>query len=484
MATVILIVSAVFYVSTVQLNGSDFWLQAKVGELIAINHTIPDTLLFPFTEIASEKFNAHEWFASLLFHGLLQWLGEGGMPLFIGFLGLVFFAQMAVLAWLRGHASLPPALGCALLAVAVENYRHVLRPELISLIWMGFLWIFLELFRRHARWWQAALVLGFLVLWVNSHGSFILGPVLILIYAAGAYLTSVRASGYRHWWPAAEAYPLMGLGLAACVCCLINPFGLELVRFAIGFGGNSGLQMLAGEWMPTLDRRVLGLRGFWIALSVWCLMLVSLLNRKKERDFTDILVLVAFSILASRAIRFPVYLGMVAACVLPGSASASWASITMQRRLYQICCALAGAGLLLAMKFGNASGSSPFVDPTGTKFSAAMVSAVSDPARSGNVLNSMELGPELIYRAYPRLKPASDVRLDSYGTKYLTYQETLFYDDGHLMEFVRRYDVRYVLVNTRTFAEFQKLASWKAGTWRVVLVDTRAALLQRSDLPE
>jgi hypothetical protein len=132
--------------------------------------------------------------------------------------------------------------------------------------------------------------------------------------------------------------------------------------------------------------------------------------------------------------------------------------------------------------YGNAYRSSPYVDVTGTKFSDAMARAIGNPAVQGNVLNSMELGPELIYRAYPRLKPSSDVRLDSYGLDYLTFQETLFYNDALLVEFVNRYDVRYVLVNLRTFGEFQKLASWTSGNWRVLLMDYRTVLLQRSDL--
>jgi hypothetical protein len=482
LASIVLSVLAVLYVCIVPLNGSDFWLQAKIGEIIVSSHAIPDTVLFPFTEVASEKFNAHEWLTSIFFQYLLASIGESSMPLLIGFLGLVLFAQMSYLAYGRGNFSLPVAILCGLIAIAAENYRHVLRPELISLVLMGGFWIFLEKFRQRPCLKMGICVMFFLVLWVNSHGSFVLGPIIISLYVAGTYINEVKTSGFLYWKPSLSTLQLSMLGVASCACCLLNPFGFELVRFAIGFGGANNLHTLPGEWMPTFDSRVFTLRGFWIGVATWVFVLLALLLRKNSWDAIDVLVFMAFSFLAFKAIRFPVYLGMVAAFVIPPSVPLLWSSKAIQTRLFQLCCLLSSVGLAAAILYGNAYRSSPYVDVTGTKFSDAMARAISNPAVQGNVLNSMELGPELIYRAYPRLKPSSDVRLDSYGLDYLTFQETLFYNDALLVEFVNRYDVRYVLVNLRTFGEFQKLASWTSGNWRVLLMDSRAVLLQRRDM--
>ncbi|HWH81920.1 MAG TPA: hypothetical protein VNU71_06765, partial [Burkholderiaceae bacterium] len=39
---------------------NDFWLQAKIGELIVDTGAIPHTVLFPFTWARDYPFNAHE----------------------------------------------------------------------------------------------------------------------------------------------------------------------------------------------------------------------------------------------------------------------------------------------------------------------------------------------------------------------------------------------------------------------------------------
>lgn len=64
-AAVIVTLAAVSFICVAPQIANDFWLQAKVGELIASNFEIPKTLLFPFTDIQSAQFNAHEWLSAL-----------------------------------------------------------------------------------------------------------------------------------------------------------------------------------------------------------------------------------------------------------------------------------------------------------------------------------------------------------------------------------------------------------------------------------
>ncbi len=64
-AAVVLTLSTVVFISVVPQVSNDFWLQVKVGEIIAHDHAIPKTVLFPFTEVRNAPFNAHEWLPSL-----------------------------------------------------------------------------------------------------------------------------------------------------------------------------------------------------------------------------------------------------------------------------------------------------------------------------------------------------------------------------------------------------------------------------------
>ncbi len=481
-ATVLMVVCAI-YASTVRLSGDDFWLQAKIGELIVQDHAIPRTLLFPFTEIASENFNAHEWLLSIAFHYGLVILGEDGMSFLIGGLGLALFIAMARLTYLRSDGNYAIALMGGYVTLLAENYRHVLRPELPALILMAILWNLLEAFKtkpslRHALW-----VAFIMVVWANSHGSFILGPVMVGIYSAGLYVDELVDSGSRTWLPSPSILPWFGLLLMTSVCCLINPFGWELIEFVFSFSTTSDASKHLTEWLPTLaDTRLLNVRGFWIAIMVWLLLTALIIVGRRRVGAVEWLFFLAFTFLAYRAIRFPVYLGMVAAYIVPACLPADWRQKSHEFRLLKICSAVAFATLMGVVWYGNAAENRPFTLGDKTKFTVPMIKVLSDPSLHGNVLNSMEFGAELIYLSYPRLRPSVDARFDSYGSDYNLFNEALLHNDKLLDEYVERYDVPYLLINHTQFESFKRLTNWTSARWRIYFLDQRAVLLQRSDV--
>ncbi len=266
----VIAISAVVFISVVPQVSNDFWLQAKVGEMIADSHTIPQTVLFPFTEAKDQPFNAHEWLPSLFFYWLINTVGESGLPLAMGVAGLVFLCVMTLLAYQRSEGNLPLALLMGLLAVGVENQRHYLRPELLSLIMLGIYWYFLESCRQGShsgRWLGAWLIV---VLWTNTHGSFILAPIVSAIYAAGIWLDA-------RWPPTdgkailkAEAQPFLWFTVAALIATLINPVGIDLLRFVFDFGSAESTKLMVAEWLPTFDARWRDNRGFWIGVGCGC----------------------------------------------------------------------------------------------------------------------------------------------------------------------------------------------------------------------
>ena len=132
--TAVVALAWVLFISTSQQVANDFWLQAKIGELIWKTHEIPTTVLFPFTEIRNATFNAHEWLPSIGFYEVVSLLGEDSLPFVSGLLGCLMFWQTARLVYWRSQGDLALAIGLGLMAMAVENYRHALRPELLSLV--------------------------------------------------------------------------------------------------------------------------------------------------------------------------------------------------------------------------------------------------------------------------------------------------------------------------------------------------------------
>lgn len=483
MAALLITIIAVCYISVAPQVANDFWLQAKVGELIVTDHAIPKTVLFPFTEIQNAHFNAHEWLPSLLFFGLVQQVGESGLPLAMGMGGLLLFGSMAWLAYRRSDTCLPLALILGLVAVGVENYRHVLRPEFFSLLLMAAYLHLLESARRRSHVGDFLGALLIVVVWANTHGSFILAPIIAGAYAAGLWADSHFGLGKTDRLTEVATPKAFALfALAALACTLINPFGWELLQFVFEFSRTKIAKDAVWEWMSTFDPRIRDMRGLWIGLGCALLTAGMLFWRWKKLSAVDALLFLMFLALALKTNRFLVYLGMVAAYVLPALVPQGWQAPESRTRLYAICTVLSGTVLVLAVKFGNAFGAYPHHSDFNQSLTDGMVLELSDANLKGNVLTSYAYGAELVYRAYPRLRPSIDSRIDSYGDDYFLYTQYLKRDDKLLKDFVARYDVRYMLLTNEDFNLIRNLNSWSENLWSIRAVDRRAVLLERSDL--
>ena len=99
---------------------------------------------------------------------------------------------------------------------------------------------------------------------------------------------------------------------------------------------------------------------------------------------------------------------------------------------------------------------------------------------TGNVLNSYELGGELIYRDWPRLKPSIDSRVDSYGDDYLLFSIQLLQDEKLLDLFLEGNRVSYMLLLRRDFElAIRRMPSIRAN-WHIRLTDGDIFLLERN----
>lgn len=468
------------YVSIVPLGGIDFWMQAKIGSLILQAKEIPHTLLFPFTEVAEQRFNAHEWLTSIFFHELLSTVGSSGIPVFTGILGLVYFLLCTRLGAIRAQSNSATALFGGILAIATENYRHTLRPELISLILMGGYWICLEsYFLRPGLLWSLMSVL-LTIAWANVHGSFILAPILVSLYLVGWQVENMRRARRLQLFVDKKSRAIGYLCLAIWLSCLVTPFGLDLVKFVVGFGNEAGNGFGLLEWTPTFDGRNLHSAGLWLAAVVWALTLAVIAINIKKVSAIDLLIFLFFTYLAVKAIRFPIYLGMVATFIVCKYLPETFIFANWEKYLNKFSIALALLACGASLAFGNASGQRP--SSAGMwKLSDQMTLVLSDPQYQGNVFNSMELGAELTYLAYPRLRPSIDCRVDSYGLDYVMFQKELLKNDALLTEFLDRYGVRYLLLERARINQLNAAGVWKKERWELIYQDGLAAFMRRVD---
>ena len=197
-------------------------------------------------------------------------------------------------------AALAPVV---VLAVLASSQRFFVRPEIVTFLLLAIHLFLLERDRRVGD--RALFVLPALqVLWVNSHTLFVLGPVLVVLYAATSALPGDErgvAKGVRRA-RARRAALVAAMELAAC---LVNPWGLDGALFPIRLLGEirgtlfkTGIGEFAGPFAASAHYDAV---YAYVALIGLCVVSAALAFR--ESDPFRTLVLVAFLWLSTLAIR-------------------------------------------------------------------------------------------------------------------------------------------------------------------------------------
>jgi hypothetical protein len=289
------------------IRPNDFWWHLKVGEIIAATGQIPTTDVFSYTA-AGQPWLYQSWLAEVVFHALYT---LGGLELIAVAQGILV-AGTTALVWLHSWSTsrrVRLAVLTTALAVGISLAHWNVRPQTFSYPLLALFGLILWRDRQQeTRWVWVLPVLT--ALWVNLHGAFTLGLALIGITLAGEALKRVlRWDEAMPWRRMGRLAAVGGLCLLACV---VNPRGLDIVQYLVGFQASEIAQTLGREWQPTSPREFTGMLFFASAL----LCLGALVYSARRMDLTDLLLLLAFGWLGLGAIRGTVWYGLVMAPIL------------------------------------------------------------------------------------------------------------------------------------------------------------------------
>jgi hypothetical protein len=204
------------------------------------------------------------------------------------------------------------------LPVSFDNWT--IRPQSYAFPLFAALLTILTEYRlgRANRLWLLPLLMA---VWVNIHGSFVLGLGLIGVTFAGEVFTRWRSTGGQG--PADEAQlkhpPLrprgwapIAWGIVATLAVLLNPRGVEVIGYVRNLLGTSAVTSLVTEWSPPTVRDLSGAIFFLYLIG----LAVVLIYARRRPDLTDMLLTGVFLWLALGATRSVVWFGFVATPLL------------------------------------------------------------------------------------------------------------------------------------------------------------------------
>lgn len=200
---------------------------AGIGWHIRTGETILSTGSIPRVDFFSSIMNGKHWYAwewlyDLLIGAVHRASGLNGVVAFTALVIGVTFALAFRIMRQRG-TSLPIAVIVLLLAVSASSIHFLARPHVISwLLTVIWFWV-LDTFEQDGNARRVLWLPISMLLWVNLHGGFLVGFVLLGIYGAGAAI--------RGWHDGAEWRSVRILALTAAMALaatFANPYGYRL----------------------------------------------------------------------------------------------------------------------------------------------------------------------------------------------------------------------------------------------------------------
>lgn len=485
------------------ITNNDLFLHLKTGELILATGHVPD--VDDYSALARGRpFTAHEWLSGVIFHLVERVFGSHGFDALILFkAGIALLVALALYRAAAAQGATPEiAFPCLVLVMILAAARFLERPHIFSYLLLALFLLILARRRHRAATGRGGRAEPFLllpllqVLWANLHGSFLLGPAIVLLAAAGEAIDGLLAHLDR---PAArgvhsrEAARLGTLAAILGAACLLNPYGWELLRFPFALTGSVFMDLIY-EWLPPFDstfRSTYMMRYYvlWIAFGVLALAAAVVRACRRGAPWPESFPYLLFAGFLALSLRMNRNVTDFALATMPGVSAAAaglFRSGDGRTDPPRRAALPAIAAVLLGLALWFAAAGYPYSPSTrrafgfglGRKVPVTAADYIERNGIRGTSFNTYGAGAYLIYRFYPEVRVGMDSRNDVYGEGlYAEYRKALVAPDS-MQQMLRRLDASFVLLewSQQGMATTARTIQEAADGWRLVFFDDAAVV--------
>jgi len=311
-------------VSLFPIRSNDIWWHLAVGKKLIQSHAFITKDPFTFT-VTGSPWVPHSYLAGIVFYLVHQ---IGSIPGLILCRAVLVLAVFLLLFRILKRASVPflAAAPFIFLGVLVMQTRFLVRPHLFEYVFIMLLLGFLLSSKKRSgiRFYLPPILIQ--VLWVNTHPSFYIGPLIVFLFAVGEYLSGVFARGDKtaakngrasdrsapaDAVPAAGRSPLVILFLLLIAASFINPSPGAFVLQPLGGEQRELVTRYTIEWRSPFDAAVRE-GAFHPYYEIFlALALITIVLSLVQKRFGAVLLVVLFALLSLRAHRFRVEMVLV-----------------------------------------------------------------------------------------------------------------------------------------------------------------------------
>ena len=405
---------------------SDTWWHLRAGATIVEQRQILSRDPFSLTR-QGETWEYPGWLAEVVFYGAFSVFGYAGLNIITGLAVLLAFLLLWFL--LEGRLLLRSAV--LLFAAIVSAVYWSARPQIFSFTLTAAFLLILDR-EGHSPTRSLWLLPPMMALWVNLHGGFAIGFILILLYLAGDLVSAAIEWLMKHSPPHElwlQYRPHVGrliiVGLLSIVFVGLNPHGYSMLLYPFKTVSIQVLQRYIQEWQ-TPDFHQTQVKPF---LLMMMFVLLAISTTKQRIKPVQLILLVTFNTMALLAARNVAIYALVAAPVLARHADSAisripWPSIgggeLPENRARLINLALFGILLLPAMlKLAIPLSRQENEQAIEKLFPAAAVEYLRTSEVPGPIFNTYNWGAYVIWALYPQYMSFVDGRTDLFNDEVL-----------------------------------------------------------------
>jgi hypothetical protein len=282
------LVLLVFIFNRPNVNDPDIWWHLNDAQQTLHGH-IPRADTFSWTARGSAWMD-HEWLAEIPFYAAYKTLGLRGLYGFSFLLSSVILCLILYRsAKLTGDVKNSFVVGvyCVLLTVVSFGPRMLLFGWLYMLIML----IALDRFKEgndKAIW----VIPPIFLLWVNSHGSWMIGLAVYAIIAGAGLVQFDFGQVESRRWSGRQLKTLIIVGLLSVIVLFANPYGYKLVTYPFDMAFHQKLNIEhVEEWASVNFHNA---RGKIVFIAFLGTMICAFLSKKKIALSELLLLLLAF----------------------------------------------------------------------------------------------------------------------------------------------------------------------------------------------
>ncbi len=401
---------SVFLLALTPITTFDFWIHLATGRYLVQEGIIPRVNTFSYS------FPEYPWNYVIGPFQLVLYL----VYLLAGFNGIIVYKALLLgltfyFLWrISEENDSPPLFKFLLLflAAVVMRERFSVRPQLWFFLLTAYYLFALRRFQKSRERKYLWSLLPLQMLWVNAHGSFLIGLYLVGLLAV---LMSVK-SLFDQYMPRQSfliedlkcpARPVWFTLLGLIAVSLMNSHGYRVFLQPFEIGSQQVALLSVAERQAVDIGRWLGPYGALAALGV-----LAIISGLLSREWYFVLLLATFLPMSFRAIRFIGIFGVIASAAVPGLLSGG--IFKKLNKIFNNLIVLILSVIVVLITTGYLC-LNPLDEPFGfglNKLTTPVKAAdfLIDNQIDGPLYNDIDLGDYLIWRLYPKEKVLIDGR--------------------------------------------------------------------------